>query len=353
MDPTLFGLVHLVGMILASIAPIGNPYPNDGTLVVVHPEHDRVVIPSTKHVACDDSSLHGISLLSALERWQLVEPALRAIDESLRSDREPSVTPASKVTFLAPLPRTWAFLDGSAFIQHVLLVRKARGAAPPEDLYTTPLMYQGASDNFLSASDTIPLRDPSDGMDFESEVGIITDAVPMGISATNAEAHIKLITLLNDVSLRELIPREVATGFGFLQGKPPSSFAPFVLTPDELGPAWRDGRLHLPLETKLNGSVFGTPSAGEMHFSFHQLIEHAAATRPLSSGTIIGSGTVSNADESVGSSCIVERRMLEKIKTGVTSTPYLQDGDQVEVTIRLHGRAIFGSINQRVALKRA
>lgn len=347
MDPTLGALVDLQYMILGSISQSDS---TNGTLVVVHPDHKSLVIPSAKHVARDGSSLHGISLLQALEHWNFIEPALRAIDDSLRSGTEHNTTLATSVTFLAPLPRTWAFLDGSAFIQHVLLVRKARGVEPPEDLYTIPLMYQGASDNFLSATDTIALRNSSDGMDFESEVGIITDAVPMGTSAAQADRHIKLVTLLNDVSLRELIPREVATGFGFLQGKPPSSFAPFVVTPDELGSAWRDGRVHLPLETKLNGSVFGSPNAGEMHFSFHQLIEHAAATRPLSAGTIIGSGTVSNKDESVGSSCIVEQRMLEKIKTGAISSRYLQDGDHVEITMKLNGRAIFGSINQRIVL---
>jgi fumarylacetoacetate (FAA) hydrolase len=249
---------------------------------------------------------------------------------------------------MAPLPRSWAFLDGSAFIQHVILVRKARGADLPKDLYTLPLMYQGVSDNLLGPTQAIPLRAHSDGMDFESEVAVITDAIPMGAQAADAEGYIRLVMLCNDVSLRELIPRELETGFGFLHGKPPSAFSPFAVTPDELGEAWRDGRLHLPVTTRLNGELFGEPNAGEMFFSFHQLIEYAATTRPLSAGTIIGSGTVSNRDESVGSSCLAEKRMLEKIKTGSITTPFLNDGDRITISVNHQGVAIFGTIDQIV-----
>jgi fumarylacetoacetate (FAA) hydrolase len=332
-------------MILASIH---SPSSRDGLLAVVSPDRSSLALPTAAHTLADGSSLSGASLLATLDRWDDALPVLQRLDADLRSGKATDTRPASTVIFLAPLPRTWAFLDGSAFIQHVLLVRKARNAEPPEDLYSVPLMYQGASDNLLSATDDIPLRDVADGMDFESEVGVILGAVPMGTKATDAAPYIKLLTMMNDVSLRELIPREVGTGFGFIHGKPPSSFAPFVVTPDELGDAWSNGRVHLPLETRLNGKVFGNPNAGEMHFSFFDLVEHAAKTRPLSAGTILGSGTVSNKDESVGSSCLAEQRMLEKIKTGTISTRYLHDGDRVQITMQRNGVDIFGVIDQRV-----
>jgi fumarylacetoacetate (FAA) hydrolase len=239
-------------------------------------------------------------------------------------------------------------LDGSAFIQHVILVRKARGAELPDDLYTIPLMYQGASDNLLGPRDDIPLRNAADGMDFESEVAVITTHIPMGTKSSHAGEHIVLVLLCNDISLRELIPRELATGFGFFHGKPPSAFSPFAVTPDELGSAWKDARLHLPVTTTLNGEIFGSPNAGEMHFSFQDLIEHAASTRPLSAGTIIGSGTVSNRDESVGSSCLAERRMLEKIKSGSITTHYLQHEDRVTISVSHNGINLFGTIDQTV-----
>ena len=209
-------------------------------------------------------------------------------------------------------------------------------------------MYQGASDNLLGPKDDIPLRASTDGMDFESEIAVITDAIPMGTKTADAGRHIALVLLCNDISLRELIPRELATGFGFFHGKPPSAFSPFAVTPDELGSDWKDGRLHLPVTTKLNGEIFGTPNAGEMHFSFHQLIEYAATTRSLSAGSIIGSGTVSNRDESVGSSCLVERRMLEKIRSGSITTPYLKNGDKVSISVTRDGVDLFGTIDQKV-----
>ena len=311
----------------------------DGELVIVHPNRNLVA-----RLPQDEFS----SLRTALDDWSATSPKLREIDASLRKGTWKNTTPISEVVFMAPLPRTWAFLDGSAFIQHVILVRKARGAEAPEDLHTVPLMYQGASDNLLGPTDDIPLRASTDGMDFESEVAVITGAIPMGTKATDAGRHIALVTLCNDISLRELIPRELATGFGFFHGKPPSAFSPFAMTPDELGSDWRDGRLHLPVTTKLNGEIFGTPNAGEMHFSFHNLIEYAATTRPLSAGTIIGSGTVSNKDDSVGSSCLVERRMLEKIASGSITTPYLKNGDKVSISVTRDGINLFGTIEQRV-----
>ncbi len=326
-------------MILASVRSGSSSGSVDGELVVVHPDHSTVaILPDAERC----------SLLQALSRWDSSEPRLRQVDEQVRAGTWPTMKQASELHFLAPLPRTFALLDGSAFIEHIKLVRKARGAEMPEDLLTIPLMYQGASDNLLAPTDDIPLLDPGHGMDFESEVVVITDAVSMGTTAATAEKHIKLITLMNDVSLRELIPRELATGFGFFHGKPPSSFAPFALTPDELAGAWRDGRLHLPLETRLNGKLFGRPDAGQMFFSFPQLIEHASKTRPLSPGTIVGSGTVSNEDSSVGASCIVEQRMREKIASGAIQAPYLKDGDRIEVSMSREGKDLFGRINQQV-----
>lgn len=326
-------------MIVASVRSARPALALDGELVLVHPNRSTIArLPE------DTFS----SLRDALDDWGATAQRLREIDVSLRNGSWKRTTPISDVSFLAPLPRTWAFLDGSAFIQHVILVRKARGAELPEDLHSIPLMYQGASDNLLGPRDDIPLRSTADGMDFESEVAVITDHIPMGTKASKAGASIALVLLCNDISLRELIPRELATGFGFFHGKPPSTFSPFAVTPDELGESWRDGRLHLPVTTTLNGELFGSPDAGEMHFSFHDLIEHAAATRPLSAGTIIGSGTVSNRDESVGSSCLAERRMLEKIHSGSISTGYLQHGDRVTISVSHNGIDLFGTIDQTV-----
>lgn len=326
-------------MILGSIQTETPGLQLDGELVLIHPNRTTVAILPKEHFS---------SLRAALDTWSESCARLQRIDQALRDGSWPTTKPISAVTFTAPLPRTWAFLDGSAFVQHVILVRKARGAEAPEDLLTTPLMYQGVSDNLLGPTADIPLRADSDGMDFEAEVAVVTDNVPLGTKAADAGQYIRLVMLLNDVSLRELIPRELATGFGFFHGKPPSSFSPFALTPDELGTDWKGGRLHLPVTTNLNGSPFGHPTAAEMHFSFHDLIEYAATTRPLSAGTIIGSGTVSNKDESAGSSCLVERRMLEKIKTGSISTHYLADGDHVEISVTKNGVNVFGSINQKV-----
>jgi fumarylacetoacetate (FAA) hydrolase len=326
-------------MIVASIESSLPKLTLDGELVLVHP-HREIIALLPKDIFS--------SLRETLDAWEEHLPKLLEIDKKLRAGSWSETRAVSEVRFKAPLPRSWAFLDGSAFIQHVLLVRKARGAAAPEDLLTIPLMYQGASDNLIGPYEDMPLRAQSDGMDFESEVGVITGPVPLGTKAMDADKHIRLVLLINDISLRELIPRELATGFGFFHGKPPSSFSPFAVTPNELGADWRGGRLHLPVTTRLNGAHFGHPNAGEMHFSFHDLIEYAATTRPLSAGTILGSGTVSNKDEAVGSSCLVERRMLEKIQSGAISTRYLHDGDTVEISVIKDGVNIFGSIHQTV-----
>lgn len=329
-------------MILATIPARRAPSSPDGEVAVVSSNHSTIaLLPESE----------AMPLRAALESWRTIEPRLRGISELLEEGRWLDTLPSSQVSFKAPLPRTWALLDGSAFIQHVVLVRKARGAEPPADLLTVPLMYQGLSDNLLGPSDDISLSNPAYGMDFESEVAVVTDFVPQGTKAAEAEKHIKLLLLMNDVTLRDLIPRELASGFGFFHSKPASSFSPYAVTPEELGAAWKNGRVHLPIITRLNGKLFGNPNAGEMHFSFFELIEHAAKTRDLSAGTIIGSGTVSNESRAVGSSCIVEQRMREILDTGAPVTPYLQDGDTVEIVMLDGGRDIFGAIHQRVRMK--
>jgi len=312
----------------------------DGALLVVARSQERAArVPA------------GLTpnLLSALEDWNRVLPWLQEVSADLERGSWKDVVALKPGILAAPLPRTWSWLDGSAYIQHIILVRKARGAEPPEDLRTVPLMYQGISDNLLGPEDDIRLIDEAWGLDFESEVGVITGDVPLGTKAAQAAGHVKLLVAMNDVSLRNLIPRELKAGFGFFHGKPATAFAPFAVTPDELGDDWRDGRLRLPLVTKLNGKLFGQPDAGEMHFSFYDLIEHAAKTRKLSAGTVIGGGTVANVDESKGSSCLAERRMLEIIKTGKPSTPFLKAGDEVEIEMLRGGRSVFGAIRQKVA----
>ena len=289
------------------------------------------------------------NLLFALRDWERVEPRLRALDQDLRAGRRKDAIALADARFMAPLPRSTCWIDGSAYINHVLLVRKARGAAPPADLRQVPLMYQGVSDPMLAPDAPIE-ADEAWGPDLEAEVGVVLDEVPRGTKAKDALRHVKLIVLLNDVSLRELIPRELAAGFGFFHGKPPTAFAPFAVTADELGPAWKDGRVHLPMLSHVNGKPFGHPDAGpEMFFSFAQLIEHAAKTRPLPAGTVLGSGTVSNEDASKGFSCIAEVRMIETIRDGKPSTPFLRHGDTVRIEMKdAAGRSVFGAIEQKV-----
>lgn len=312
----------------------------DGRLVLVDDQAGRfVAVP-------DDVAPN---LWSAVQDWPRAEPRLREMDRLLRAGDLGETHPIEGQTFLAPLPRTTSWLDGSAYIQHIVLVRKARGAEPPEDLRKVPLMYQGVGDPLYGPTEPIVARSESDGIDFEAEVAVVTDDVPMGTPAADAEKHIRLLCLMNDVSLRALIPRELAAGFGFFHGKPPSHFAPFAVTPDELGDAWRDGRVHLPMLSWRSDEKHGDPDAGpEMFFSFHQLIEHAAATRPLPAGTIIGSGTVSNEDTKRGCSCIAEKRMLETIEAGKPTTPFLRFGETVRIDMQQDGRSVFGAIVQEV-----
>jgi fumarylacetoacetate (FAA) hydrolase len=251
---------------------------------------------------------------------------------------------------MAPLPRAFQWADVSAYVNHVELVRKARGAEMPASFWTDPLVYQGGSDDLLGARDDVPFVDESWGIDLEAEVAVMTDDVPMSSSPEQAASHIRLIALVNDWSLRGLIPGELAKGFGFYQSKPATSFSPVVVTPDELGDAWRDSRVHLPLISRINGQEFGRPEAGvDMTFNFAQLISHVTKTRRLGAGAIVGSGTVSNYDRGRGSSCLAEKRTLEQLEHGAPRTPFLKFGDRVSIEmLDARGRTVFGALDNRV-----
>jgi fumarylacetoacetate (FAA) hydrolase len=291
------------------------------------------------------------SLQAALDTWERSAPRL---EKAYRELNEGS--PIGSFSFrpgdcASPLPRAYQWADGSAYVTHVELVRKARGAKMPETFWTDPLMYQGGSDSFIGPCDDILAADEAWGIDMEGEVAVITGDVPMGASPAQAAPHIRLIMLVNDVSLRNLIPGELEKGFGFFQSKPATAFSPVAVTPDELGAHWREGKVHLPLLVDVNGARFGSPNAGvDMTFSFPQLIAHAAKTRELEAGSIIGSGTVSNADRKSGSACVAERRMLETIEKGKPETPFLKFGDRVRIEMKLpDGKSIFGAIDHKVA----
>ncbi len=322
----------------------------DGTLVLVSRDLARA------------REVPGIArtLQQALDDWETVAPRLEEAAQAL--ERDPSAGfPFDPGACASPLPRAYQWADGSAYVNHVELVRRARGAEMPPSFWTDPLMYQGGSDSFLAPLDPIRLAEEEWGIDFEAEVAVVTDDVPMGVDEEAALSHIRLLMLVNDVSLRNLIPAELAKGFGFFQSKPSSAFSPVAVTPDELGAAWRDGRVHLPLRSWLNGALFGEPDAGtDMTFGFPRLIAHAARTRPLGAGTIIGSGTVSNRDPDGGPgrpvaeggrgySCIAEQRTVETILHGAPRTPFLRFGDRVRIEmLDDDGVSIFGAIDQRV-----
>jgi fumarylacetoacetate (FAA) hydrolase len=302
------------------------------------------------------------SLQQALDRWDEVEPLLQLQSERVNSKSAAGFAPFVEAECLSPLPRAYQWLDGSAYVNHVELVRKARGAEMPASFWTDPLMYQGGSDAFLAPHDNIPLADASWGADFEAEIAVITGDVALGASVEQARNSVRLLMLVNDVSLRNLIPNELAKSFGFMQSKPSSAFSPVAVTPDELGAAWDGGRLHLPLLSALNGTAFGRPDAGtDMTFDFPTLIAHAAKTRPLSAGSIIGSGTVSNRDADggpgrpvgeggVGYSCLAELRTVETLRAGKAQTPFLKPGDRVRIEmLDAQGSSIFGAIDQTVA----
>lgn len=289
------------------------------------------------------------NLREAIEHWVNVEPTLQKIYRDLNEGKARDAFLVREEDFHSALPRTWLFADGSAYIHHIKLVRKARNAAPPETLLTVPLMYQAECGQFLASTQDIPQMDVSHGTDFEGEVGVITNFVPMGTTAEQALNHIRLFVLINDVSLRGLIPGELAQGFGFFQSKPAKALSPFAVTADELGSSWKEGRVHLPLLVNYKGEFFGKANAGAMHFHFGQLIAHAAKTRNLVAGTLIGSGTVSNEDEAVGSSCLAEKRTIEQIKTGEAKTSFMRDGDTIEISmLDEKGQSIFGRIFQKV-----
>ena len=316
-----------------------NSAERDGSLVVVNRQLTRM--------RCVEEI--APNLQTALEQWSTVEYGLQKIYHSLNEDQCES-QPFDPRQMMAPLPRAYQWLDGSAYLSHVERVRKARGAELPPSLFVDPLMFQGGSDDMLAANDPIVSADETWGIDFEAEIGIITDDVPLGIPPYDAEAHIKLVLLINDVSLRNLIPSELAKGFGFIQGKPASAFSPVAVTPDELADAWFGNKLHYPLQVHWNNQLFGQANAGnDMHFDFARLINHAAKTRELMAGTIIGSGTVSNYDTRTGCSCIVEKRVCEIIETGKANTEFMHFGDTVSIDMMdAHGQSIFGAIEQLV-----
>ena len=320
----------------------------DGALAVVSKDLSRYAL-------ADDVAP---TLQFALDNWAEVVPVLE--DRAVDIESADAGKPFGEAACASPLPRSYQWADGSAYVNHVELVRKARGAEMPESFWTDPLMYQGGSDSFLGPRDDILAADEAWGIDLEGEVAVVTGDVPMGVSADEAGDYIRLVMLVNDVSLRGLIPGELAKGFGFFQSKPSSAFSPVAVTPDELGDAWRDNKLHLPLLSQLNGAPFGRPNAGvDMTFDFGQLIAHAAKTRPLVAGTIIGSGTVSNkldggpgkpiSEGGAGYSCIAEIRMIETIESGAPATPFLRFGDRVRIEMNdADGNSIFGAIEQTV-----
>jgi fumarylacetoacetate (FAA) hydrolase len=293
----------------------------------------------------------AVTLQRALDDWQFIAPQLERLYNDLNAGRAHRTFDFDPRRCMAPLPRAYQWADGSAYVNHVELVRKARNAEMPASFWHDPLMYQGGSDDFIGPTDDIVLASEDWGIDFEGEVAVITDDVSMGATAEQAAAHIRLLMLVNDVSLRNLIPAELAKGFGFLQSKPASAFSPVAVTPDELGPAWQDGKVHLPLRVTWNGVLVGQPHAGtDMVFSFPQLIAHLTKTRNARAGSIIGSGTVSNKDRSKGYSCIAEQRCLDMIEHGEAKTPFMKFGDTIRMEmLDAAGHSIFGAIDQRVA----
>jgi fumarylacetoacetate (FAA) hydrolase len=312
----------------------------DGILVVVSRDLSR----ATKVPAI------AATLQAALDSWAVTKPRLEAVYQRLNDGLEEGAFAFEQAACHSPLPRAYHWADGSAYVNHVELVRKARGAEIPESFWHDPLMYQGGADCFIPPHSPIQMADEAWGIDLEAEIAVITDDVPMGASAAEAAGHIQLLMLVNDVSLRNLIPGELAKGFGFYQSKPSSSFSPVAITPDELGDSWEGGKVHRPLVSHINGALFGQPDAGvDMTFNFPTLVAHAAKTRPLGCGTIIGSGTVSNYDRSAGSSCLAEKRMLEIIESGEAKTPFLKFGDRVRIEMfDAAGHSIFGAIDQAV-----
>lgn len=313
----------------------------DGTLIVVSRDLSRAVkatgIAATMQAALDD--------------WSNVAPRLNALSDELNAGRAADAFALDVNALAAPLPRAYEFVDGSAYLPHVERVRRARGAEVPESFYTDPLMYQATSAGFLGPRDPVVVPSEDYGIDLEAEVVVVTDDVPMAVTAEQAAQHIQLVGLVNDVSLRGLIPGELAKGFGFLQSKPRSALSPVFVTPDELGDAWQGDKLHLPMRTWLNGQWFGEAECGvDMQFNFAQLVAHAAKTRPLTAGTIVGSGTIANEDTGKGASCLAEQRTVETLRDGKPSTPFLRFGDSLRIDVTdKHGVSLFGAIEQTIA----
>ncbi len=310
----------------------------------------RLVVVDAALARCAPAGAIARTLQEALDRWAETEAPLRRLAAALEAGRADGIDPFDPDRCAPPLPRAFEWVDGSAYLNHVRLVRKARKAEPPPTLETDPLVYQGGSGALLGPTEPIPLHDPAWGLDFEGEVGVILGDVPLGTKAHEAAPHVRLLLLVNDNTLRHLIPDELAKGFGFFQSKPATTFSPVAVTPDELGPLWRDGRVHGKLRVELNGALVGDVDAGPtMHFSFFQLIEHLAKTRAYTAGTILGSGTVSSPERAQGISCLAERRMIETIDEGAPKTPFLKVGDRVRIEmLDAQGRTVFGAIDQEV-----
>ncbi len=312
----------------------------DGTLIVVSRDLGKAVRATTI----------APTLQRALEDWSNVAPRLNALSEALNAGNAEGAFDLDMADLAAPMPRAYEFVDGSAYLPHVERVRRARGAEVPESFYVDPLMYQAVSAGFYGPRDAVKVTSEDYGIDLEAEVVIVTDDVPMAVTPADAAAHIQLVGLVNDVSLRGLIPPELAKGFGFLQSKPRSALSPVFVTPDELGDAWKDNKVHRPMLTHINGQWFGAPEAGvDMQFDFAQLVAHAAKTRPLTAGTIVGSGTVANEDTSLGASCFAEQRTVETLRDGKPLTPFMKFGDTVRIEmLDAEGKTIFGAIEQKI-----
>ncbi|HEX7813563.1 fumarylacetoacetate hydrolase family protein [Dyella sp.] len=312
----------------------------DGTLVVVSRDLTRAV----------RATGIAMTLQAALDDWSSIAPRLNALSDELHEGRADASFALDMAALAAPLPRAYEFVDGSAYLPHVERVRRARGAEVPESFYVDPLMYQATSAGFLGPRDPVVVGSEDYGIDLEAEVVVITDDVPMAATPAQAAAHIQLVGLVNDVSLRGLIPGELAKGFGFLQSKPRSALSPVFVTPDELGDAWKGEKLHLPMRTWINEAWFGEAECGvDMQFDFGQLVAHAAKTRPLTAGTIVGSGTIANEDTSKGASCLAEQRTVETLRDGAPLTPFLKFGDRIRIDVTdTQGISIFGAIEQDI-----
>jgi len=315
-----------------------------------HTRDGKLVVVSRDMTQCSEIPSIARTMQQLLDEWDELSPLAKAVFDRLNSGQVQNAGKFASSDAMAPLPRAFQWCDGSAYLSHAELVRKARNAEMPSFLYDDPLMYQGASDTFLGPNDDIEVECEDWGIDLEAELAVITDDVPMGLTVIEAQAHIRLLTLLNDISLRNLIPHELSKGFGFFHSKPSTSFAPIALTPDELGSAWDGSKVTLPVVSSVNSVELGRPNAGiDLNFDFPRLIAHAAKSRRLGAGTIVGSGTVSNRDPKAGSSCLAECRMLEIISGGSPSTPFLKFGDEVAIEVlNTDGKSVFGEIRQKV-----